>query len=427
MNPNRSSAALVLQSTVVLLAVLLLSACGDGAGVPSEPLATVLDDSAVEHALKHADPKYVCPMHPQIIRDQPGTCPICGMNLVAQAIQSGAATASGPPIVTIRPETIQNMGVRTARVERGVLWKYIDTLGYVTRDEDHLSHVHARADGWIEKLLVRAEGDQVKKGQVLMQLYSPEIVSVQEEYLIALRNSKSKVLGEGATSLLAAAAERLRLLEVPRVVLRDLDREQRVRRTVPVLAPQSGIVTNLAVRDGMYVTPSLRQMSIIDLATVWVLVDVFEHQQAWVVPGRPAEIRVGAFPGRVWEGAVDYVYPEMDPKTRTLRVRLHFANPDGALKPNMLADAVIYGGPKRDVLVIPRESLIVTGERQAVVRALGEGRFQPRDVVTGMQSGGRVEVLNGLEAGDEVVLSGQFLIDSESNLQASFLRFGEGE
>jgi Cu(I)/Ag(I) efflux system membrane fusion protein len=155
---------------------------------------------------------------------------------------------------------------------------------------------------------------------------------------------------------------------------------------------------------------------------VWVLVDVFEHQIAWIQPGLTAEIGVPAEPGRTWEGKVDYLYPELDPKTRTLRVRLVFPNPNLVLKPNMFADVVIYGGPKKDALKIPREALIVTGERESVVRALGEGRFQPVDVVTGMQEGGEVEILSGLNVGDEIVVSGQFLIDSESSLQASFMR-----
>jgi Cu(I)/Ag(I) efflux system membrane fusion protein len=175
-------------------------------------------------------------------------------------------------------------------------------------------------------------------------------------------------------------------------------------------------------REGMYVTPGSEMFTIADLTDVWVMVDVFEHQLAWVAPGKEAEIRVPAYPGRTWEGVVDYLYPDLDPKTRTLRVRLVFPNPQRDLKPNMFADVAIDGGSKKDVLKIPREALIVTGERQSVVKALGEGRFQPVDVVTGMQTGGQVEILSGLDEGDEIVVSGQFLIDSESSLQASFRR-----
>ncbi|MEA3275050.1 MAG: efflux RND transporter periplasmic adaptor subunit, partial [Pseudomonadota bacterium] len=172
----------------------------------------------------------------------------------------------------------------------------------------------------------------------------------------------------------------------------------------------------------MYVTPRSEIFTIADLARVWVLVDVFEHHVDWIQPGISAEITLPAYPGRLWEGKVDYLYPELGPQSLTLRVRLVFANPEGVLKPNMFAEVKIYGGPKKDVLAVPREALIVTGERESVVRALGDGRFQPVDVVTGMRRGGRVEILSGLQEGDEVVVSGQFLIDSESNVQASFLR-----
>jgi Cu(I)/Ag(I) efflux system membrane fusion protein len=177
----------------------------------------------------------------------------------------------------------------------------------------------------------------------------------------------------------------------------------------------------------MYVSPGSEMFTVVDLSKVWVMVDVFEHQIDWLKEGLSAEIRVPAQPGRRWEGKVDYLYPELDPKTRTLRVRLVFDNADLLLRPNMFAEAVIYGGPKEDTLKIPREALIVTGERESVVRALGEGRFQPVDVVSGVQRGGDVEILSGLKEGEEIVVSGQFLIDSESSLQASFMRMAADE
>jgi Cu(I)/Ag(I) efflux system membrane fusion protein len=165
--------------------------------------------------------------------------------------------------------------------------------------------------------------------------------------------------------------------------------------------------------------------TIVDLSEVWVMVDIYEHQIAWIRPGLKAEISTPAYPGRTWEGEVEFVYPEVDPEARTLKARLEFANPGELLLPNMFVEVVIYGGPKADVLVIPREALIVTGEREIVVRALGDGRFESTDVVTGMWRGEQIEVLSGLEEGDEVVVSGQFLIDSESNLKASFQQMAE--
>jgi Cu(I)/Ag(I) efflux system membrane fusion protein len=219
----------------------------------------------------------------------------------------------------------------------------------------------------------------------------------------------------------------LRLLDVPDDIIRDIERSGEPRNRIPVRAPIDGIVTQMSARDGMYVTESTEMFTIADLSQVWVMVDIYEHQIDWLREGLSAEMTVPARPGRTWEGKVDYLYPELAPDTRTLKVRLVFDNPDLALKPNMFADVVIYGGPKRDVLKVPAEAVIVTGERESVVLALGDGRFQPVDVVTGMQRSGEVEILSGLEPGDDVVTSGQFLIDSESNLQASFMRMAAPE
>ncbi len=413
-----SGCALVHACTLPFGAILLaaqLSGCDTPEATSTETLSEILDDTAVEHAVKHLDPRYVCPMHPQIVRDEPGSCPICGMELVEKRMDPNAGRR---PVVTISGEIIQSMGVRTAKVERGTLWKYIRTVGRVDYDETRLAHVHPRAEGWLERLSVRAEGDEVKRGQVLGHLYAPAILSAQVDFLIALNHSGQRT----SAMKVDKARNLLRLLDVPESVITRIEREGQTRNTVPILAPITGVVTKLGVREGMFVTPSTEIYTIADLSRAWVQVDVFEHQLAWLNEGLTAEMRVPAHPGRVWEGDVDYVYPELDPRTRTLRVRLSFPNPDGLLKPNMFAEVIIYAGPKRNVLKIPREALIVTGEREAVVKALGEGRFQPVDVVTGMNRGGEVEVLSGLDEGDEIVLSGQFLIDSESSLQASFMR-----
>jgi Cu(I)/Ag(I) efflux system membrane fusion protein len=382
---------------------------------PSEPLAAAAGDTAMEHAAKHLDPKYVCPMHPQIVKDEPGTCPICGMELVKKMLDP---MTGKHPEVRLSGAVTQSMGVRTAKAEQGTLWKYVRTVGRVEYDETRIAHVHPRAEGWIEGLAVRAEGTPVTKGQELAELYAPAILSAQVDFLLALDPQPRGV----AQVKVEKARNLLRLLDVPDAVIKELERTRETHNTIPVLSPIDGVVTKMMAREGMYVGKSTEMFTIADLDRVWVLVDVFEHQIASIQPGLTAEISVPAEPGRTWEGTVDYLYPELDPKTRTLRVRLVFPNPKLALKPNMFANVVIYGGPKKDVLKIPREALIVTGERESVVKALGEGRFQPVDVVTGMQEGEEVEILSGLEAGDEVVVSGQFLIDSESSLQASFMR-----
>jgi Cu(I)/Ag(I) efflux system membrane fusion protein len=397
---------------------LLVAGCGEQGTAPTESLAEAVDDTAMEHAAKHLDPKYVCPMHPQIVKDEPGSCPICGMDLVEK--QMDPMTGKHPE-VALSPAVIQTMGVRTAEAARGTLWKFVRTVGRVEYDETRIAHIHPRAEGWIEGLDLRAEGEPVTKGQTLAQLYAPDILSAQVDFLLALDpqpQGVAQVKSEKARNL-------LRLLDVPDPVIQEIARTRETRNTVPILAPIDGIVTRMMAREGMYVGKATEMFTIADLSRVWVLVDVYEHQIDWVAPGLTAEIEVPAHPGKSWEGTVDYLYPDLDPKTRTLRVRLVFPNPELLLKPNMFADVTIYGGPKRDVLKVPREALIVTGERKSVVKALGDGRFQPVDVVPGMAQGGEVEILSGLEEGDEVVVSGQFLIDSEASLAASFMRMSE--
>lgn len=401
------------------LVFLLLGGCGEAGPAPSESLAAVADDTALEHAAKHLDPTYVCPMHPQIVRDEPGSCPICGMKLVAR--RTGPVTSKYPQ-VHLSGTVVQSMGVRTAPVERGSLWKSVRTVGRVDYDETRIAHVHPRAEGWIEVLALRAEGEPVTKGQQLAQLYAPEILSAQVDFLIALQPAHRGAKGER----IDRARNLLRLLDVSDSIIRDIERTGQTRNTVPVVAPIGGVITQIMAREGMYVSKASEMFTIVDLSQVWVMVDVFERQIAWVRPGLTAEISVPAYPGKKWQGVVDYLYPDLDAKTRSLRVRLVFPNPDLALKPNMFADVMIHGGAKQDVLKVPREALIVTGERESVVKALGDGRFQPVDVVTGMRQGNEVEILSGLTEEDAIVISGQFLIDSESGLRASFMRMSQG-
>lgn len=447
---------------VALLGALLLAGCGDTP--PTERHADAADDSALEHAAKHLDPTYICPMHPQIVRDEEGTCPICGMDLVAKTVEARSAqesplehaikhldpkyvcpmhpqivrdeegscpicgmdlvekmidaSAGAQPTVEISNAVINSMGVRTAVAQNTTLWKYIETVGRIDYDETRMAHVHPRAAGWMEVLNLRAEGEPIRRGQLIGRLYSEDILSAQVDFLIALDQP-------GGEARVDKARNRLRLLGVTENTISAIQKRRKTLNTVPVVSSADGIVTMLGAREGMYVEPDMEIVTIADLSKIWVLVDVYEHQIDWLREGLSAEIRVPAYPGRVWEGEVEYIYPELDSRSRTLQVRLAFDNPDGLLKANMFADVVIYGGPKRDTLAIPAEALIETGKRTAVVRALGNGRFQPVDVVTGMRAGGMVEIFNGLGAGDEVVVSGQFLIDSEASLQASFMRMND--
>lgn len=425
---------------------LSISACSDNR--PSESPPTVSNETAVEHALKHTNPAYVCPMHPQIVRDQPGNCPICGMTLAQK--QTGSATgeplyyrhphkpdiASDKPMkdemgmdyvpvyvedaaadsgetVLVSPAIVQNMGMRTEPVKRETLWKYIKAVGNVGYNENRVVHVHARTAGWVERIYAHAQGERVSRGQVLLEYYSPEIVNAQKELVIASR---------GRAELLSSAKERLRLLDVPRKITDEVLRTGKSQPTLPLTSSVDGVIGKLGVRHGMYITPEMELYALVDLSEVWVTVSVFDHQLNWLEPGQPAEIRVSALPGRVFKGAVDYIYPELDPETRTLQVRLKFSNDDGLLQPNMFADVVIYGGPKKGVLTVTREAVIFSGQQNRVIRALGDGRFQPVEIKVGMQTPERVEVISGLDEDDLVVTSGQFLIDSEAGLRASFKR-----
>jgi Cu(I)/Ag(I) efflux system membrane fusion protein len=345
-------------------------------------------------------------------RDKPGKSPM-GMDLVPVYADSSGDGSS----VRIDPVMIQNLGVRTATVERGKLWRMIDTVGYVAFDERRLSHLHLRTDGWIEKLYVKSDGERVKKGDVLFDLYSRELVNAQEEYVQSLQGSNE--------FLKRASRERLEALGMGTEQIRQVAGKKRAFQKVRILASQDGVIDGLKVREGMYVKPATEVLTLADLSSIWLLVDVFERQSEWVAVGQPAEVRLGYLPGRVWKGEVEFIYPTIDPKTRSLQARLRFDNPDEALKPDMYASVHIYAGPKDDVLSIPREALIKTGESQRVIVALGGGKFSAQDVIAGMESGNYVEIVKGLKEGERVVTSGQFLIDSEASLKASFGRVGE--
>ncbi len=412
--------------------------------------AIVLEETAMEHAAKHQDPSYICPMHPQIIRDEPGNCPICGMDLVAKTAEQVQPDAERKVLywvapmdpnyrrnepgkspmgmdlvpvfetagtaVTISPAVINNMGVRTAQAKKGRLWRHINTVGYVDYNETGLSHVHLRTEGWIERLYVKSVGERVKRGNRLLDLYSPTLVNAQEEYLQAQ--------AAGQPALIRASRNRLRALGVSPGQIERLHQSGKVPQTITVYARQDGIVASLKTPEGMYVKPATKVMSLADLSTVWLLAEVFEQQADWIKEDQPADVRLSYLPGRKWRGKVEYIYPELDPKTRTLKVRLRFENPDEVLKPNMYANVTLYAGEKQEVVFIPREALISTGEAQRVILDLGDGRFAPRVVTAGMESGDSVEILQGVTEGETVVTSGQFLIDSEASLKASLARMG---
>ncbi len=359
---------------------------------------------------------WVAPMDPNYRRDEPGKSPM-GMDLVPVYADE---VDSRPGVVKIDPTIVNNLGVRTAHAERGTLSRQIDTVGYVQFDEDTLHHVHTRVDGWIEKLATTATGDPVEKGQLLFELYSPTLVNAQQEFLAALRSNN--------TVLKQASRERLTALGVTDSEIARLEKERTVRQRIRVYAEADGVIAHLGVREGIFITPANEVMSIAELDKVWVLAEVFERQAAWVRPGQMAMVELDYLPGKMWHGTVDYVYPELDPKTRTLTVRIRFDNEDEMLRPNMFARVTILGEEMGPVVHVPREAVIRGGTLDRVVVDLGDGRFESRPVKLGIESGDRVAIRSGLNVGETVVTSSQFLIDSESNIESALVRMsGEPE
>lgn len=355
---------------------------------------------------------WIDPMEPSIHYDRPGKSRM-GMDVVPVYADDNT-TSNTDPIVKISPAIINNLGVRTAKVTQGTLARRIKTVGYADANENVISHVHTYVDGWVKHLAVKAAGESVKKGQLLLQLYSPTLVSAQEEYLIALDSHNADVI--------EASRKRLQALGVSDDQIKQLKTTRKANPLINVHAPQNGIISQLNIREGMRVTPDTEVMALTDLSTIWMMAEIYESQVPWIKVGQPAEARLPYWPNRVWRGKVDYVYPQVDSVTRTLKVRLQFANHDSFLKPNMYADVSLLAAPVNNVISIPQEALIRTSEGDRVIMALGEGRFEPRAVTVGMESGDRIAIVSGLKPGETVVTSAQFLIDSEANLRGSLER-----
>lgn len=389
----------------ILVPVVALSGYWLGGGF--DRAAKMSDSMAAEKKPLY----WVAPMDASYRRDQPGKSPM-GMDLVPvyEALRGE---------VTISPAVEQNLGVRTSAVISAPLSRLIDTVGYIQLDEEQLSHVHPRVEGWVEQLSVSSVGDRVEAGAPLFGLYSPALVNVQEDYLAALRSQ--------SRPLINASRQRLFSLGLGDEHIAALEKTGRAQQVVEFQAPRGGILTALKVREGMYVTPMLEMMAIGRLDSVWVIAEVFERQAGWLVPGQPVTMTVASYPGEVWSGQVEYIYPELDPMTRTTQLRVRFDNPDWRLRPNMYAQLEIDTDDQRQRLSVPRQAVIRGSKVDRVVMRMAEGSYRSVPVKTGMEGVERVEILDGLAEGDEVVVSGQFLIDSESNIDAEMARMAGDE
>jgi Cu(I)/Ag(I) efflux system membrane fusion protein len=352
-------------------------------------------------------------MDPDYRRDKPGKSPM-GMDLVPVYAAADQQGKSNPGTIQVTADVINKLGVRTA-LARDIPWRSeIRTVGYVQYDEDRLQHIHPRVEGWVETLYVKAEGDPVSAGQALYELYAPELVNAQEELLLALKRNNQ--------TLITAARDRLKALQMGEEFVSQLERSNEVRQTVTFRASRNGVVDNLGIREGFYVKPGTTMFSIGALDEVWVEAEIFERQAAQVSAGLSVTMTTEFLPGHAWQGEVDYVYPTLDPKTRTVRVRLRFKNLDELLKPNMFVQVVIHAQDDEAALVVPREALIRTGSQNRVVLALGEGRFKSIVVEVGRIGDEFAEILAGLQAGERIVSSAHFLLDSESSKTSDFAR-----
>jgi len=353
------------------------------------------------------------PMVPGQRFDKPGKSPFMDMQLVPVYADAGSDDAR----VTISARQLQNFGMRTAAAMEGRLETGFTAAGVVGIDERALVAVQARSQGYVEKLHVRAQFDSVAAGQPLAELYVPDWLAAQEEWL-ALRASSQP----GAVQLADAAKQRLHLLGMPDAEIARVEREGRPSARVTLTAPQAGIVWEIGARDGMAVMPGVTLFKLAGIGTVWVTADVPEAQAGLVRIGAPVEARAAAYPDRVLKGSVNALLPEMNAQTRTIRARIVLANPGGVLKPGMFA-TVAFGAPGTGTSVlVPAEALIQTGKRSVVIVDAGEGRFTPVEVEVGRQSGDLAEIRKGLDAGQRIVVSGQFLVDSEANLKGALTR-----
>jgi Cu(I)/Ag(I) efflux system membrane fusion protein len=397
--------------SIATLALIIGSALGFTANQYWLGAHEVMTDSGSNS--EEQEPLYwVAPMDPNYRRDAPGQSPM-GMDLIpVYEENSGGNEIKGT--VKIDPAVENNLGVKSTSAVMTKLTPQIETVGYINFDQSQLWQTNSRVSGWVETLNVNAVGEKVSKGDVLFALYSPELVKAQEELLNAYRSSR-KGLVKGAT-------ERLIALGLDRSQISQIAKRGRASQNVAIKAPADGVIAELNIREGGYISPAQTVISAGPLEEVWIDVEVFERQSHWVKVGSNASMSVGAYPGQTWQGKVDFIYPILDAKTRTLRVRLVFTNEGGELKPNMFANVVLQAESDTPVLTIPRESVIRSGGMTRVVLSEGQGKYRSARIEIGREAGESIEVLAGLSEGDKVVTSAHFMLDSESSQSADLSR-----
>ena len=396
------------------LAVVALLGYGAGVYFPAVLFAPAQERAPAVNA-KPAPLYWVAPMDASYRRDGPGKSPM-GMDLVP-VYASDKSPAAGE--VSIAPQVQQNLGLRTARAERTTMVTPLTAVGFVGFDQQALRHFHLRATGWVSELSVVAEGDPVRKGQKLFEFYSPEILNTQQEYLSALNGNH--------TALAQSAALKLKAQGVSEREVNAIARERKLRPQLSYYADRDGYVAAISISNGSYVKLDQSTLSIGTLDNVWVLAEVFERSAGLLQQGQAVTLTSRSYPGEQWLGKIDYVYPVLNAANRTVKARIVFPNSDGRLKPNMLVDLAIAAAPAENKLIIPTSAVIHTGQSTRVVRQVRDDVYRSTAVRVGRSAGGNTEVLDGLREGDRVVVNAQFLIDSESNIDAELARIGEKE
>ncbi|MEL6622371.1 MAG: efflux RND transporter periplasmic adaptor subunit [Pseudomonadota bacterium] len=382
---------------------------------PSASFVLQLGDAAhateAKASTDRGNVKYTCPMHPHYIADAMGACPICGMDLVKLDTGSDPSPASSESrtVITVAAETIQNMGVRLGKAELSSFGRGVRSYGIVHENERQQTEITSRVEGWIEDLQITAVGDQVKKGDLLFKLYSPQLIVSQGDF------QRSR----GTRDLAGRGEGQLRAFGLQNRAIKEIKKRKRPLEFVPFYAEQDGTVSQLMLRKGTYVKRGMMLAKIQDYSTVWLRVGVAEMDLGFITKDTPAIVTFPNLPGRQVRATVDYVYPTIDTNTRTGQVRLVIPNEDGLLKPGSYADVTFEINAQRR-LAVPSESVLRSGAGRYVVVSLGQGRFEPRLVEAGLIADGRTEIKKGVLAGEEIVVSGQFLLDSESALRESF-------
>lgn len=379
---------------------------------PSAPAAKngIVQDDSGKEVLYWYDP-----MVPEQKFDKPGKSPFMDMQLVPKYAGAGGDT----PTVAVPSQTLQNLGIRIEPASRTSFGSELAAVGRIEPNERAYYAMQTRVPGFVDRLYIRAVGDPVAKGQKVAEIYAADLLAAQREYLALLELDTV----EGAAELKEASRNRLKLLGMSESEVRRLTESRQAAPRIGVYAPASGIVTELGVREGAQLMAGSTLLQISDLSRVWLIAEIPERDAGFVRPGMSAKVELQSLPGETVNGKIGYIYPELDPAARTLRARIELPNPKGILRPGMYAN-VSLGGQSREALSVPSESVIATGKRTVVILKEGNG-FRPADIQTGVEGQGRTEILSGLTEGEQVVVSGQFLIDSEASLSGVLARLSQ--